>query len=215
MAGYYGLVNHVDDMIGFLMQRCFIHGTPFANQPTYIIFASDHGEMLGDHHLFRKVLPYEGSTHVPLFISGKNIKLNGQRSDQLACLEDIAPTILDMAGVAIPDKVDGRSLLPIVQGKEAKLDRDLLYGEHSGGGANHWIIQGQQKYVWFSDTNEEQLFDLATDPGETKDLSGDAAKLEPFRKLLSARLKGRTDYTYDTAKLKPCANGQPAVFWPN
>lgn len=214
MAGYYGLVNHVDDVIGFLMQRCFLHGTPFANQPTYIIFASDHGDMLGDHHLFRKVLPYEGSTHVPLFIAGKNIKLNGQRSDELACLEDIAPTILDMAGVDIPAAVDGRSLLPIVQGGAAKTKRDLLFGEHSGFGANHWVIRGGHKYIWFSATHEEQLFDLAADPGETKDLSADTAALAPFRDLLSDRLKGRTDYTFDRAKLKPCANGQPAVFWP-
>ncbi|MFZ9682337.1 MAG: sulfatase/phosphatase domain-containing protein, partial [Cephaloticoccus sp.] len=124
------------------------------------------------------------------------------------------PTILDMAGVDIPDAVDGRSLLPIVQGQKAKRGRDLLFGEHSGGQANHWIIRGQHKYVWYAPTNEEQLFDLAADPGETKDLSADTDALAPFRDLLADRLKGRTDYTYDRTKLKPCANGQPSVFWP-
>jgi arylsulfatase A-like enzyme len=215
MAGYYGLVNHVDDVIGFLIQRAFIHGTPFADQPTWIIFASDHGELLGDHQLFRKVLPYESSTHVPLFICGKNIKLNSHRCDEPACLEDICPTILEMAGVDVPDKVDGRSLLPIVQGQQAKVGRDRLFGEHSGVQANHWIIHDRVKYIWYAPTQEEQLFDLAADPGETKDLSGDTAMLAPFRKLLAARLRDRRDYRYEPAKLRPADNRPPAALWPS
>lgn len=170
--------------------------------------------MLGDHQLFRKVLPYEGATHVPLFVTSRNIDQPKQSSDELACLEDICPTILDMAGVGIPQAVDGKSLLPVIAGKPKKSKRTILYGEHSGGQANHWIIQDQIKYIWFAETDEEQLFDLTADPRETKDLSGETARLESFRKLLAARLKDRQDYTYDPAKLKPLANQQPTVFWP-
>ncbi|MBP6506908.1 MAG: sulfatase-like hydrolase/transferase [Opitutaceae bacterium] len=214
MAGYYGLIHHVDDALNFLLGRSFIHGTAAAQQPTWILFTSDHGELLGDHQLFRKVLPYEGSTHVPLFVSSRNLQLPAQASDQLACLEDVCPTILDMAGIAVPDGVDGQSLLPVIQGRSQSTGHKVLYGEHSGAQANHWIIQDHLKYIWYAPTHEEQLFDLAADPGETKDLSADSAKLAPFRELLAARLQDRTDYTYTVAQLKPCANGQPAVFWP-
>ena len=214
MAGYYGLVHQIDDAIGFLLPRAFTAGTPITSQPTWIIYTSDHGEMLGDHQLFRKVLPYEGATHVPLFVTSRNIDQPKQSSDELACLEDICPTILDMAGVGIPQAVDGKSLLPVIAGKPKKSKRTILYGEHSGGQANHWIIQDQIKYIWFAETDEEQLFDLTADPRETKDLSGETARLESFRKLLAARLKDRQDYTYDPAKLKPLANQQPTMFWP-
>lgn len=214
MAGYYGLINQVDDALGFLLPRVFLDGTPNAKQPTWIIFASDHGELLGDHHLFRKVMPYEGSTHVPLFVAGRNLDLPRQSSGALTCLEDICPTILDMAGVDIPTAVDGRSLLPIIQGQAPENDRNLLFGEHSGPHANHWIIEHQMKYVWFAPTNEEQLFDLASDPRETRDLSGDTERLAPFRALLAERLRHRTDYHYDPAKLQPLGNRPPTVFWP-
>lgn len=215
MAGYYGLVHHVDDSIAFLLNRAFLHGTPQADQPTYIIYTSDHGELLGDHQLFRKVLPYEGSTHVPMFVSSQNIPLIPHASDELVSLEDICPTILDMAGVDIPAQVDGRSLLPVIQQKVPSLDRHVLYGEHSGEHGNHWVIKDRVKYIWYAPTHEEQLFDLAVDPGETKDLSADAARLQPFRQLLATRLENREDYTYDSGKLEPCANRQPAVFWPS
>ena len=214
MTGYYGLIHHVSDALNFLLGRAFIHGLPASTQPTWIIFTSDHGEQLGDHQLFRKVLPYEGSTHVPMFVSSKNIALPHQTSDALACLEDVCPTILDMAGVAIPKAVDGQSLLPLIQGRKSGAERGVLFGEHSGGQANHWVIQGHLKYCWYVPTNEEQLFDLAADPHETKDLSGDVGRLAPFRQLLTERLRHRTDYRYDPAKLCPAGNQPPAVFWP-
>ena len=188
---------------------------PGADQPTWIIFTSDHGELLGDHHLFRKVLPYEGSTHVPLLIASRNMEQKSVASDSVTCLEDIAPTILEMAGIAIPDQVDGQSLLPIVEGRADSLDRDCLYGEHSGPQANHWIIRGTEKYIWYAPTHEEQLFDLANDPHEEHDLSANSSRLEHYRKLLANRLKERSDYNYDLEKLKPTANQPPEVFWPS
>lgn len=214
MAGYYGLVNHIDDSISFLLSRAFIHGAPGTDQPTWIIFTSDHGELLGDHHLFRKVLPYEGSTHVPMLVSSRNIDQPSVASDAVTCLEDIAPTILEMAGVAIPDQVDGKSLLPIIEGRAKSLDRSCLYGEHSGDQANHWIIRGTEKYIWYAATHEEQLFDLATDPGETRDLSTATARLEPYRIMLTERLANRDDYTVDPTKFHPASNKPPQIFWP-
>src|SRR5690606_14560830 len=120
IAGYYGLINHIDDRIAYLVDRFFEYRNPRSSEPTCIIFSSDHGEMLGDHHLFRKSLPYEASSHVPLFITGRNMDLpRGGTCDALCGWEDLMPTVLDLAGVPIPDGLDGRSLLPALRGQAA------------------------------------------------------------------------------------------------
>lgn len=214
MAGYYGLINHIDDQLQRLMEAYFAYMGPRGKDPVYILFTSDHGEMLGDHHLYRKALGYEASAHVPFFIGGRNVPLAGKPSDALVCLEDLLPTCCEMAGVEVPAdaKVDGKSLMPVVRGEKASV-RDDLHGEHAGGFANHFLVHGKHKYIWYANKNEEQLFDLEADPRECKDLSGNAALLKPMRERMAARIKGREDYTYDTAKLKPLANRRPSVFW--
>jgi arylsulfatase len=69
-AGYYALINHIDDCVAHVLERWQEYGNPRAKEPLYILYSSDHGEMLGDHHLFRKSLCYEGSSHIPFFIGG-------------------------------------------------------------------------------------------------------------------------------------------------
>jgi arylsulfatase len=212
IAGYYGLVNHIDDQIQRLLESYFVYGGPRAKDPLWIIFTSDHGEMLGDHHLFRKSLAYEGSAHVPFFIAGRNVPVKRMTSRALVGLEDLLPTFLDLAGVPIPEGVDGKSLKPLLTG-EAQTVRDEIHGEHSGGSANHYIVHDRYKYIWFAHTGEEQLFDLEKDPYEMNDLSANAELLRPMRQRLAARLKNRSDYKYDLAALKPLANKAPSAFW--
>ncbi len=212
MAGYYGLVNHVDDRIGRLFFRLFQRGGAREKEPVWVIFTSDHGELLGDHHLFRKTLPYEGSAHIPFFISGRNVPVRPARSDALVCLEDVFPTILDLAGVPIPREAEGKSLVPVVRGGKKQV-RDAVFGEHSGGQANHYVVKGALKYCWFARTNEEQLFDLGSDPYELSDISANSSLLNPMRALLARRLKGRRDYSYNVRKLKPLRNAPPSLPW--
>ncbi len=214
IAGYYGLIHHIDDRVRYVLDAYFEYGNPRAAEPMYILFSSDHGEMLGDHHLFRKSLPYESSAHVPLFIGGRNVKVPRGRCDALACWEDIMPTVLDLAGVPIPDGLDGMSLVPAMRDPARFRGRDVLYGQcETGGASNHWLVHGRHKYVWFSTTHEEQLFDLDADPRELRDLSGDAAALEPLRRLMEANLAGRDGASYDRAQLTPCANRPPRALW--
>jgi arylsulfatase A-like enzyme len=214
IAGYYALVNHVDDRIQYVLERWNEYGNPRAKEPMWVLFSTDHGEMLGDHHLWRKSLGYEGSAHIPFFITGNNVQMARRRtSDALVCLEDIAPTVLDLAGAPIPEGMDGRSLAPILRGEDAPPPRETLFGECLGPN-NHFVVHGRHKYLWFAKTNEEQLFDLEADPRELHDLSGDAALLAPMRARLAAHLRDRTDYTYDLSALRPLANRRPTVFWP-
>ncbi|HEY3236813.1 MAG TPA: sulfatase-like hydrolase/transferase [Polyangiaceae bacterium] len=212
IAGYYASIHHIDNRINHLFERAFQRGSPTYDEPLYVLFTTDHGEMLGDHHLFRKSLGYEGSAHIPFVLSGRNVEPTASTSDALVCLEDILPTLLDLAGVPVPEPIDGRSLAGFVLG-DKPATRDVLFGEHSNPFRTHYVVSGKHKYIWYAGTNEEQLFDLETDPRETTDLSGSSELLAPMRRLLAERVSKRDDYRYHLEALKPLAGALPSVFW--
>jgi len=222
MAGYYGLIEHVDDQLAYLFSRLFGYGTGRDKDPLIVVFTSDHGEMLGEHHLFRKSLPYEGSAHVPFFVTTFNMGDQAGTSDALACLEDVFPTILDLAGIEVPrhlGALDGRSLVPIMTEK-VRSDRDRVYIEYGGGRAYNSVVDDRYKYIWFADTHEEQIFDLVDDPKENTDLSADTSLLEPYRDAVEVLLKDRATKDhwvasdalkeFDRSKLKPLKNNRPS-----
>ena len=108
---------------------------------TIILFVSDHGEMLGDHLMFQKAKPFQGSIRVPLFISGpeRYVGKHGTVCTDLAELRDVMPTLLELAGAPIPETVDGTSLLHPVE-------REYLHGEHTlGEDSMHFILTKQAK----------------------------------------------------------------------
>ena len=195
-AAYYGMVNFIDDQIGRLCQ----HARGLLDE-CLILFVSDHGEMLGDHHLFRKTWPYEASARIPFFARAP--KSWGLPPEQVCKnpvgLQDLMPTILDAAGIEVPAICTGKSLLPVLRG-EADGVRTVLHGEHAGCYAyehgNHFLVDDRNKYVWYSQTGREHLFDLENDPQEECDLAlaGDAeAQLQPWRAELVEILGGRPE----------------------
>lgn len=164
-AGYYGHMSHIDQQFERLWETLVAEGVA---QNTVVCFITDHGELLGDHHLFRKSLPYEGSAHVPFILSGPGIPQREVR-DEAVELRDVMPTLLAAAGLPIPDSVDGLSVL-------GPIDREYIHGEHlhHAVGANqsvHYLTDGREKYIWCSGTGVEQLFDLTVDPQELRDLA--------------------------------------------
>jgi arylsulfatase len=210
-AAYFALINHIDDCVAHVLERWLEYGNPRSREPLYIIFSSDHGEMLGDHHLFRKSLGYEASSHIPLFISGYNVDLSPGQSDALCSWEDVLPTVAELAGVPLPEPVDGRSLVPALQGAPLE-PRESIYGLCSGSHSNHFIVWDRYKYIWYSRSGEEQVFDLVEDPAETRDLSGDERLLAKLREQMSAANPIPGKQPYDPATAIPCANAWPAVF---
>ena len=130
-AGYFGLIEHIDNQINRLLS--FRGPGGYNSRNTIIIFSSDHGEMLGDHYLFRKCEPFEGSARVPFVIAGGGDLgfRSGQVVDSPVCLEDLMPTCLDLAGVDVPDTVDGESLVPVLRGETDAPRRAYLHGEHA------------------------------------------------------------------------------------
>ncbi|WP_173528991.1 arylsulfatase [Nonomuraea antri] len=181
-AGYYGHMSHIDQQVN----RIFEVLLESRARETIVLFASDHGELMGDHHLFRKSLPYEGSARIPFVLSGPGVEPGVD--DRVVELRDIMPTLLTAAGLPVPESVEGRDVLGGPR-------RELLHGEHvehvlDTPGSVHWLTDGRWKYVWRSGDGREQLFDLQTDPDELNDRAGDVA---PWRKLLTERLTGRPE----------------------
>ena len=203
--GYYACITHLDHQIGRLIMGLVEHEI---YEDTVILFTSDHGEELCDHHMFRKSRPYEGSCRIPLLFragSGTGITVkSGQRCHSVAELRDIMPTLLDIAGAEIPDSVDGKSLLPLAA-DTGQTVRGWLHGEHSYGDfSNHWIVTEHDKYIWYPETGQEQYFDLSEDPHELTDLSADPgcqARISQLRGYLIQSLKDRKEVFTDGKKL--------------
>ena len=203
-AGYYGLLNHVDDEIRRLLNP--VNGIDrMTDRNTIVMLTSDHGEMLGDHYLWRKSQPYEGASRIPLLIRAPE-RFGLQKGlvlDDPVCLEDIMPTVLEMAGVEVPDSVDGNSLLPLMRGEDVSV-RPYLHIEHAP--RFHALTDGQEKYAWFAQDGREQFFDLAADPNECHDLSEnpDAPdRVALWRERLIEKLRGRPEGFTDGERLIP------------
>jgi arylsulfatase len=208
LAGYLGLINHFDDLLYNFFNRLAQEGTN-----TYVLFTSDHGEMLGDHYLFRKMQPYEAVVRVPFLLAGPGLPRQ-KVIDAPVSLIDILPTFCELAGVTVPDHVEGRSLVPLWNGAldSSGPAEHLIHGEigdlpfvHNHRGC-HYLTDGQRKYIWFSANGREQFFDIAADPHEQHDLATEANyrdEVSLWRSRLAARLHKRPERFSDGHSLTP------------
>ena len=203
-AGYYGLINHVDDQIRRLLSP--VAGVDrMTGGNTIVLFTSDHGEMLGDHYMWHKIAAYEPSARIPLLVRAPE-RFGLQRGsvvDLPVCLEDVMPTLLDMADVPLPETIEGRSLLPLMRGEKVEW-RPHLHIEHSP--EHQTLTDGREKYIWFVGDGREQFFDLTADPEERHDLIGDPARADRiahWRALLVEELTGRPEGFADGERLIP------------
>ena len=150
---------------------------------TIILFTADHGDMLGDHGLWAKRLYYEQSANVPMLLVGRSgdDRVGHNRADgRLVGWQDVMPTLLDLAGVDVPDTVEGISMV----GEEK---RDRLYGEcGENADATRMMHDGRYKLIYYPVGNRIQLFDLEEDPRECRDLSA-----SPGHGSIMDRLTGR------------------------
>ena len=204
--GYYAQIAHIDSQIGRVVRA--LHDLEAG--PTAIIVTSDHGEMLGDHNLFRKTYAYEGSAKVPLIVSFPGTE-KGLRCDAPVVLEDLYPTLLELGQAELPDDIDGQSLLPFCTDADNASRREYVHGEHTEcydrDESMQFITDGKEKYIWYPPTGREQLFDLANDPDECHDLahaSGQKKRLERWRSRMVDVLSRRPqDGLTDGKKLLP------------
>ncbi len=195
-AAYYGSITHIDHQLGRLFQAFGEHNIL---KETIFIFVSDHGDMMGDHNFFRKALPYEGSSGVPLIIYDPGNILNASQNkviNSLIELRDIMPTLLNMANIEVPQDVDGKSFLKALYDENFEL-REYIHGEHELlEYSNEFIVTKKDKYIWFSQTGEEQYFDLLNDPKElfnAINLPENKERVDYLRKKLIFELKDREE----------------------
>ena len=195
-AGYMGLITHIDYELGRFEQRLSREAHLADN--TLMLFASDHGDMIGDHDLHRKTYAYEGSARIPFVVRyPKGSDLPTGTFEPVVGLQDVMPTFLEAAGVDVPEGVTGASVFQAVRGETW---REFFHGEHSPcydpDNAMHYLTDGKTKYVWMSTTGEELLFDLTADRQELHNLAGTPAgaeMLKLWRNRLIDRLARRGD----------------------
>ncbi len=179
LAEYYAMITHLDDAFGRLMASLEERGEL---DNTIVVVAGDNGLALGQHGLMGKQNLYDHSVRVPLIFAGPGIEA-GARRDDLVYLLDIFPTLCELTGTVIPESVEGRSLLPALQGDQ-QVGRDALYLAYVD--SIRGLSDGQHKLIEYA-CGETQLFDLENDPLEMSNLaqSPDAADcLATMRKQL-------------------------------
>ncbi|MBI5282819.1 MAG: arylsulfatase [Candidatus Solibacter usitatus] len=195
--GYYGCISQVDMQIGRILEALEKRGRL---DETLILFTSDHGDMTGDHNLWRKSYAYEASARIPMLMRWPTGLTGARRGVEMAQpveLRDVLATFLDAAGAEPSQPIDGRSLLSLVRNSGAgwrefiDLEHDVCYSP-----SNHWnaLTDGRWKYIFHAQNGEEQLFRLAGDPHELNDLAGDAGhagELRRWRQRLMAHFEER------------------------
>lgn len=207
-ATYWGMVSEVDAQIGRV--RAFLEAAGQWDD-TIFVLTSDHGEQLGDHHLWGKLGFYDQSFHVPLIIRapGLDPEIAGRVVTDFTESVDVMPTILDLAGAQVPGHLDGQSLKPYLAAgalpagrTEAHFEfdfRDVLGGRHARelglelDAASLAVIRdNSMKYVHFAGL-PPLLFDLAADPGELTNVADDPTylgiRLQMAERLLAWRAR--------------------------
>lgn len=153
---------------------------------TIVVFSSDHGDMLGSHHLFNKNQHYQEATRIPLLVRWTGRIRPAIQDEQIISLVDVMPTILELCGVPRPPSVQGDSLAPLLLGGKTIIGDNAAYIETTA----HEGVRMKRYVYWRNRKNlkGEHLFDVEKDPYETRDVIAD-----PSYQRTLARLRGMTD----------------------
>jgi arylsulfatase A-like enzyme len=176
---------------------------------TAILLSSDHGFFLGEHHFYDKRLMYEPSIRVPMMLRYPGKVKPAATSDEMVLNLDMAPTLLEIAGVPVPAEMQGKSFLPLAEGKpNIEWRKDWLYEFYEYPGfenvrPSRGVRTERYKLIhYFLDPEEWELYDLQTDPDETSNLYGKPGS-EEITKRLKERLTALRAETNDTYQYKP------------
>ncbi len=170
-AYYYASISFVDFQVGRILDALEKVGQL---DSTLILFASDHGEHLGDRYCFGKRSFHDSAARVPLLAHLSGRFEGGRTCDEPVSLIDLAPTILGATGAEMPtEQLDGVDLADVAEGRCV---REMVFGQHfSGEKASYMAVNRRWKYFYSAPDNREFLFDRAGDPLETRNLAGEAS----------------------------------------
>jgi arylsulfatase A-like enzyme len=164
----YACIENIDREVGRVLTKLEEMGELAR---TYVVFTSDHGIAVGRHGLAGKQNLYEHTWRVPFLVRGPGIR-PGSAASGFLYLMDVFPTFCDLAGIPVPDGVDGLSFRPVLEGKKERV-RDVLYGVYCGGtkpGMRSIKTAGGWKLIKYDvmegSVRETQLFNLKENPEE-------------------------------------------------
>ncbi len=195
--GYYRMISGVDAAIGRILDDLEFLGLA---DDTVILLMGDNGYFLGERGYAGKWLPYDLSIHVPLLVFDPRSEngIRGSRPSLTALNIDIAPTLIDLAGAEIPETMQGRSLVPFIEGRAPADWRKDFFVEHLFNHPQipkHEGVRGERfRYSRYFEQNPvyEELYDLLENPLETRNLAGNPDYME-----IMAGLRRRTDELRD------------------
>jgi arylsulfatase A-like enzyme len=157
---------------------------------TAVLFTSDNGFFLGEWRLFDKRLMHEPSIRVPLLVRYPPLVPAGSQCQEMVLNVDLAPTLLELAGVDVPAHMHGRSTVPLLAGKDVSWREEWLYeyyefpGPHSVR-PHRGVRTRRYKLIHYYQPPEElELYDLEQDPEEQHNLAGDPAHADLVQQLL-------------------------------
>lgn len=217
--GYYGSVSFVDDQIGRILDAL---KRRHLMDKTLIVFTADHGDMTGDHNLWRKSYAYESSARIPMLLRWPDGAVSGRRGKVCAKpveLRDVLPTFMDVAGAPGVEMLDGKSMMALAENPDAEwrpyidLEHDICYDR-----VNHWnaLTDGNWKYIFHAFDGSEQLFDIAKDPHELNDLAPVveyAGKLREWRGRMVDHLAERGEEFVNNGRL--ALRPEPHLYSPD
>lgn len=190
---YYAIISHMDTQVGRILDA--LDATGRADN-TYIFFTADHGLAVGRHGLMGKQNMYEHSMKAPLIVAGPGMPEN-QRNDALVYLQDIMPTTLALANIPVPEHVAYKSLLPLINGERTQT-HEAVYGAYMD--KQRMARAGDFKLIYYPGIGLYQLFNLATDPHESKNLADEprhASQLATLKQRLRALQQENRDPLFE------------------
>ena len=198
LKGYYRMISGIDLEIGKIRAKLKEKGL---DKNTVIILMGDNGYFLGERQLAGKWLLYDNSIRVPLIIYDPRVEKH-QDSEELAQNVDVPSTIVDLAGLEQPSSWQGVSLLPVVKGEKASIDRDTVLIEHIWEFEHIPPSEGIKTKDWkyfryVNDKSVEELYSLKNDPKEVNNLAKDdeyQQLLQNFRKKCDELITKNSDH---------------------
>jgi arylsulfatase A-like enzyme len=193
---YSRVITAMDREIGRLLQGLDALGMV---DQTVVVYAGDNGYFWGEHRLVDKRWAYEEAIRIPLIIRAPGrIPDPGRKAQQMVLNIDLAPSLLDLGGSTIPGNMEGRSFVPVLASPNAPGRKAWLYEYFKDFPYNvpeiRAVRTATHKYIEYGGRRRSELYDVAQDPKETRDLMGseDGQRLQPeLRKMLEALREGR------------------------
>jgi len=177
IAAYYACISYVDTCVGIIMNALKQAGK---EDETIVCLWGDHGMHMGEHFLFRKYTLFENAAHVPLVIAAPGAAQTGRVCNRMVELIDMYPTLTELAGLYVPERLEGASMLPLLQDPDRSWKKAAFTSQSD---RNHGLRTEKWRYIEWGDPEHAELYDHKNDPGEFNNLAKDQRYSEVVAEL--------------------------------